>query len=109
MPPRLGLGRCRIQVSGEAENSLPSVLPFPGTFTASCLSVPCLSVSRLSQSCLGLGAACQRPDSLRMADWFPSLCPSLSQHAEGVRVGDAPGHLSLEQLLSQQGAPGLLS
>lgn len=34
---------------------LPLVPPFPGTFTASCLSVPCPSVSRLSQRCSGAG------------------------------------------------------
>lgn len=40
---------------GSWEHGLPSVPPFPGTFTAYCLSVPCLSVSRLSQRCPGAG------------------------------------------------------
>lgn len=55
-PAGLGLAGCLIEAFwGSWEQSLPSVPPFPGTFTASCLSVPCLSVSRLSQRCPGVG------------------------------------------------------
>lgn len=55
-PTGLGLaGRLTQAFWGSWEHSLPSVPPFPGTFTVSCLSVPCLSVSRLSQRCPGVG------------------------------------------------------
>lgn len=67
----------------------PSVPPFPSTFTVGPQPVS----QRLSHRRPGLGAVCQKPDSLWMTG-LASPCRSLSQHARGLLELPPGTHLS---------------